>query len=86
MIKVYCKENCPQCVEAKALLKQHGYGYEEVRIDEDDNARNFLLSEGHRSVPQLYVDESLLIEGGYPALKNMTTKQIALRIREVNGN
>ena len=86
MIKVYSKAGCPQCDVAKALLKQHGYTYEEVRIDEDDSARDFLLGEGHRSVPQLYVGEQLLIEGGAPALKQMTTKQLALRIREVNGN
>jgi glutaredoxin 3 len=86
MIKVYSKENCPQCVKAKTLLKRHGYSFEEVRIDEDDAARNFLLAEGHRSVPQLYVDEMLLVEGGFAAFERMTTKQIALRIREINGN
>lgn len=86
MIKVYSKAGCPQCDVAKAWLTQHGYTYEEVRIDEDDTAKEFLLGEGHRSVPQMYLDKQLLIEGGAPALKQMTTKQLALRIREVNGN
>lgn len=86
MIKVYSKEGCPQCVKAKEILKRHGYSFEEVRIDQNPAEREFLISQGHRSVPQLYVDESLLVEGGYPALEKMTTKQIALRIREINGN
>lgn len=84
MIKVFSKAGCPQCDQAKALLKQHGYSYEEVRIDEDNNAREFLISAGHRSVPQLYVGNELLVEGGFQGLRNMTTKQIALRIREIN--
>jgi len=86
MIKIYSKAGCPQCDVAKALLAKHGYTYEEIRIDEDDTARDFLLEEGHRSVPQMYIGEQLLIIGGAPALKQMTTKQLALRIREINGN
>ena len=85
MIKVFSKEGCPQCDKAKAILTRHGYEYEEVRIDLDEDARNFLVNSGHRSVPQLYVDDTLLVEGGFEGLKDMTTKQIALRIREI-GN
>lgn len=86
MIKVFSKEGCPYCEQAKALLERHGYEYEEVRIDLDDDARNFVIGQGHRTVPQLYVGETLLVEGGYQGLAGMTTKQIALRIREINEN
>lgn len=85
MIKVFSKEGCPYCEDAKALLSRHGYEYEEVRIDLDEDARTFLVNAGHRTVPQLYVNETLLVEGGFDGLKDMTTKQIALRIREI-GN
>ena len=60
--------------------------FEEVRIDQNENERQFLLDEGHRSVPQIYVDGTLLVDGGLPALERMTTKQIAVRIREINGS
>ena len=86
MIKVYCKAGCPQCDFAKVALKRHGYKYAEVRIDEDDTARSFLIESGHRSVPKIYVNDNLLVEGGFAGLDKMTTKQIALRIREINGN
>jgi len=86
MIRVFSKEGCPYCDKAKALLSQHGYQYEEVRIDLDDDARGFLKGNGHKTVPQLYVSETLLVEGGFDGLNKMTTKQIALRIREINGN
>jgi len=86
MIKVFSKESCPECAKAKALLKRHGFVYEEVRIDEDDAARTFLINEGHRSVPQLYVNDSLLVEGGFSAFKELSIKQIQQRINKINGN
>lgn len=82
-IKVYSKETCPQCVKAKAILSRHGYEYDEVRIDGDEEARSFLIGEGHRSVPQVYAYGALLVEGGLAGLERMTTKQIAVRIREI---
>ena len=68
MITVYSKNNCPFCVQAKNLLKLKGLDYNEVKIDEDTAAREFVLGEGHRTVPQLYKDGKLLVEGGYQGL------------------
>jgi glutaredoxin 3 len=68
MITVYSKNNCPFCVQAKNLLKLKGVDYTEVKIDEDASAKNFVLAEGHRTVPQLYKDGKLLVEGGYQGL------------------
>jgi len=68
MITVYSKNNCPFCVQAKNLLKLKGVDYTEVKIDEDSSAKDFVLSEGHRTVPQLYKDGKLLVEGGYQGL------------------
>lgn len=68
MIVVYSKENCPFCVQAKNLLKLKGVEFEEVKIDADPTAREFVLSEGHRTVPQIYKDGKLLVEGGYQGL------------------
>lgn len=86
MIKIFSKAGCPYCEYAKVALTQHGYTYEEVRIDEDVDARNFVIGKGHKSVPQLYVGNTLLVEGGFQGLNKMSTKQIALRIREINEN
>jgi glutaredoxin 3 len=68
MVTVYSKNNCPFCVQAKNLLKLKGVEYTEVKIDEDSSAKDFILSEGHRTVPQLYKDGKLLVEGGYQGL------------------
>jgi glutaredoxin 3 len=69
MLTVYSKNNCPFCVKAKHLLETKGIAFEEVKIDEVDEARNFLLSEKHRTVPQIYKDGKLLVEGGYAGLE-----------------
>ena len=69
MITVYSKNNCPYCVQAKSLLQLKGIEYEEVKIDESTEAREFVLGEGHRTVPQIYKDGKLLVEGGFQGLK-----------------
>ena len=68
MITVYSKNNCPYCVQAKNLLTLKGIEYQEIKIDEDSEAREFVLGEGHRTVPQIYQDGKLLVEGGYQGL------------------
>ena len=69
MITIYSKNNCPFCVQAKSLLQLKGVEFEEVRIDESTEAREFIVGEGHRTVPQIYRDGKLLVEGGFQGLK-----------------
>jgi glutaredoxin 3 len=69
MVTVYSKNNCPYCVQAKNLLELKGINYEEVKIDESTEAREFIVGEGHRTVPQIYKDGKLLVEGGFQGLK-----------------
>ena len=68
MITVYSKDNCAFCTQAKNLLRMKGIDFTEVRIDRDEAAREFVLREGHRTVPQIYQDGKLLVEGGYQGL------------------
>jgi glutaredoxin 3 len=68
MITVYSKNNCQFCVQAKNLLKMKGVEFEEVKIDEVPEAREKLIAEGHKAVPQIYKDGTLLVEGGFQGL------------------
>jgi glutaredoxin 3 len=68
MITVYSKNNCPFCVQAKNLLRTKGVEFQEVKIDEDQQAREFIVQQGHRTVPQIYRDGTLLVEGGFQGL------------------
>jgi glutaredoxin 3 len=71
MITVYSKNNCPFCVQAKNLLKLKGVSYEEIRIDEISNVahKEFMVAEGHRTVPQIYQNGKLLVAGGFQGLQ-----------------
>ena len=83
MITIYSKDGCPYCVKAKDLLEQYSIDFNEVRIDEDELAKKFVVGEGHRTVPQLYVNKTLLVEGGYDGLNAMTQELIETRVTEI---
>ncbi len=68
---VYTKSNCPNCVNAKNLLDSVGIEYTTIAVDDDPDALNFLRSEGHKSIPQLYKDGSLYVVGGFQGLHKM---------------
>ena len=68
MITVYSKTQCPYCVQAKNLLKIKGVEFEEINIEKTPEAREFIVSEGHRTVPQIYQNGTLLVEGGFQGL------------------
>lgn len=72
MITIYSKNNCQFCEKAKGLLDLKGVPYEVIKIDEVPEAREFLMAEGHRAVPQIYQDGKLLVEGGYTGLAKQT--------------
>jgi glutaredoxin 3 len=80
MLTVYSKANCPFCTQAKALLELKSIAYTEVRIDENALAKEFILSEGHRTVPQIYKGSALFVQGGFQGLKQLTESQINERL------
>lgn len=81
MITMYTRSVCPYCDQAKALLTSKNIEYKAVNIEEDIDARNFLVAQGLRSVPQIYEQDTLI--GGFDKLKqwvalNEITSQIKL--------
>jgi len=66
-LTVYTKNNCPYCDRAKALLESKGVAYKSINIEEDQDARTFLVDQGLRSVPQVF-NGTTLIQGGYQGL------------------
>jgi glutaredoxin len=67
MVTVYSKTNCPYCDRAKALLESKGINYVEVSVEKDTEARQMLLDQGLRSVPQIFHGFEL-IPGGFQGL------------------
>jgi len=66
-VVVYSKNNCGYCTMAKSLLNSKNIAFEEINIEEKPEAREYVISEGHRTMPQIYIDDKSI--GGYDALK-----------------
>lgn len=51
MVKVYSLPNCIQCDRTKKILSGAGVSYEEIKIDENESAREHVKSLGYVSAP-----------------------------------
>lgn len=80
MLTVYSKNHCAFCDQTKALLKSKDIPFEEVKIDENEEAKAFVLGEGHRTVPQIYKDGKVFVEGGFQGLRKLTEEQLKAAI------
>lgn len=84
MLKIYSKTVCPFCVNAKNFLTAKGIAFEEVNIEQNEEAREFLKAQGHRSVPQIYHNGKLFVEGGFQGLSRLTKEDIETKISRNN--
>ena len=84
MITVYSKPLCHYCTMAKQYLDKHGFEYEEIRVDTNPEAREFLINEGHRTMPQIYHKGKLLVSGGGQALVRMNPNTVRELIGEID--
>ena len=87
MLTIYSKNMCPFCDHAKNYLKQNDIPYQEINIEHDADARNFVMSQGHRTVPQIYIDGEIFVAGGWEGLSKMKANEIKDRLFPTNlGN
>jgi len=70
-LTVYTKDDCPYCDQAKALLESRGIEYTTVNVEIRTEAREYLVEQGLRSVPQIF-NGTTLIPGGYQGLAAQT--------------
>lgn len=68
MITLYSKPNCPYCDRAKIWLEKNDIPYNTINVMEDNASLEFIKSQGHKTVPQIYFENKLLVEGGYTGL------------------
>ncbi len=65
---VWSKDNCPYCVQAKALLDQKNIEFEERKIGDGWTKDQLLEAVPHaRTVPQIFLDGELV--GGFTELR-----------------
>ncbi|HEY2930617.1 MAG TPA: glutaredoxin family protein [Acidobacteriota bacterium] len=58
MIRMYTTVWCPDCHAAKRFLKERGIEFQEINIEEDPGAVDFVVqaNAGRRSVPTFEID------------------------------
>lgn len=69
--RLYTKDNCPFCTNAKTLFKNKGIEYTEIKIGKDITREEFLeVLPDAKTVPQIYltVSGSEFLVGGFTDL------------------
>ena len=66
MYKVYGTRICLYCDKAENLLKTKDLPFEKIYIDEDDDAKSYIVEQGFKTVPQIWLDDKWI--GGYDDL------------------
>jgi len=76
--KLYTKNGCPFCVNAKTLLAIRGIQYEEINIQTEEEKREELLEACSKiniipkTVPQIWLNDEYI--GGFDELKKHLEK------------
>ena len=56
-----------------------------INIEDDVEAREFIMQKGLRTVPQIFMDGKLFVEGGWTGLSKMSTEDIMNEIELRNS-
>ena len=80
MITVYSKPQCPFCDRAKQLLESRGVKYTVIDVSVTPEAKEYLVGQGLRSVPQIY-HGTTLIPGGYQGLAGLSEEEFNNKVK-----
>jgi glutaredoxin 3 len=80
MLIVYSKNVCPYCVNAKNYLRSKNIPFREINIEQDPESLAFLQEQGLRTVPQIFMDGKIFVEGGWAGLSKMSEEDILSEI------
>ena len=70
-INIYSTPWCSDCRRLKDRLIEHGVSFEEINIDDDANAADFLAKKtGHKAIPYIEIDKKWLIRGWHKEKSN----------------
>ena len=72
MYKVYGTRICLYCDKAENLLKTKDLPFEKIYIDEDNDAKSYIVEQGFKTVPQIWLDDKWI--GGYDDLARFLNK------------
>ena len=72
MYKVYGTTICLYCDKAENLLKTKDLPFKKIYIDQDEDAKDYIIEQGFRTVPQIWLDDKWI--GGYDDLVKFLNK------------
>lgn len=62
MVTLFTKRICPKCMYIKNELERHEIQFESVNLDEDESAKNEIVSRGILSAPVLKVNGEFIYD------------------------
>jgi glutaredoxin-like protein len=71
-VAILTREGCSFCAKAKALLKDLGYDFAEVKLDHSDRSRIVGAISGRGTVPQVFINGQHI--GGLEELQRWAKK------------
>jgi glutaredoxin-like protein len=71
-VAIFTREGCGFCAKAKALLKEIGYAFSEVKLDHSDRSRVVGAISGRGTVPQVFINGKHI--GGWEDLQAWAKK------------
>lgn len=80
-LTIYSTPACSHCQQAKEYLTRLEIPFTNVDLHQDNQAMSFIRQQGHRSVPQIYLEDTQFVSG-WPELRDMTAEQI---LQKING-
>ena len=75
-LTVYTKDWCGFCVQVKDRLTDMGIPFNEINIDLDKDAKAFIKDQGFKTVPQIFHNGELFVEGGASGLAKLSLVEI----------
>lgn len=85
MITVYSKAGCGYCDLAKNYLTKNNIQFEEIRVDLDSTQREWIIVQGHKTVPQIYYKGKVLVEGGGMPLSKMDPTEVKQLMENIDA-
>lgn len=69
-IKMYSKDPCPYCVNAKRLLTNKGVAFEEIDLtNKPEEMQKLKEQTGWKTVPMIFIGDKMI--GGYTDMKEL---------------
>jgi glutaredoxin len=75
MLKLYTKPKCFYCRELKKKLKEWGYKYIDINLENDPRCEQFMLDKGHTTFPQLYYEGVDMMQGSSTELSQAILRE-----------